>query len=139
MSRVDKLTGSDKVREIYSDFFVNLTPHPDTKQLVRLTNEDAVKRSIRNLVNTGQYERLFQPDIKCNIQKILFENITEQSKETLKLYITETIENYEPRCKLLEVRVDANDFKQEYVVTIIFLVINKPDAQSVNIKLKRLR
>ena len=50
--RLDKYTSVNKKAEIYSDFLMNLNIHPNTGQLLRYTNEDAVKKSIRNLLLT---------------------------------------------------------------------------------------
>lgn len=139
MSRVDKYTSVPKKTEIYSDFFTDLTPHPDTKQLVRKVNEDAVKSSIRNLLQTNEYERLFQPDIRSNIRKVLFENITPQTTDLLKTYVTEVIENHEPRCKLINVFVEPNDIQQSYTITVLFYVINIAAPVQLTVTLFRVR
>lgn len=139
MSRIDKYTSVPKKTEIYSDFFTNLIPHPDTKQLVRKVNEDAVKQSIRNLLQTNEYERLFQPDIKSNIRKVLFENISPQTTDLLQTYVTEVIENHEPRCKLINVFVEPNDFQQSYTITVLFYVINKSNPVQLAVTLYRVR
>lgn len=139
MDRVDKYTSVPKKTEIYSDFFTDLNVHPDTKQLVRKVNEEAVKTSIRNLLQTNAYERLFQPDIKSNIRKILFELISPQTTELLKTYITDVIENHEPRCKLINVFVEPNDIQQSYTITILFYVINKGTPVQLTVTLYRVR
>jgi phage baseplate assembly protein W len=139
MSRIDKYTSGTKKTELYSDFFNNLTPHPDSKQLVRKTNEDAVKQAIRNLIQTNDYERPFQPTIRSNVRKILFELISPQTTEMLKTYVTEVIENHEPRAKLINVIVTPDEFQQAYFITILFYVINTPDPIELTVTLYRVR
>lgn len=139
MDRVSKYTSVPKKSEIYSDFFTNLDVHPDTKQLVRKTNEDAVKQSIRNLLQTSQYERPFQPDINSNIRKVLFELISPQTTELLRTHITNTIQNHEPRCKLINVFVEPNDVQQAYRITVLFYVINKAAPVQLTVTLYRVR
>lgn len=137
--RLDKYTEINKKQEIYSDFLTNLNVHPDTQQLLRITNEDAVKRSIRNLLLTSEYERLFQPDVYSNIRKILFENITAQTTEQLKTYVREVIENHEPRCKLVMVDAEASEYEQAYRVTVVYYTINNPAPQNLTVTLYRIR
>ena len=57
----------------YSDFTMNLDIHPDTKQIFTFTNANAVKRAIKNLILTDNYERLFRPDIGAGLRALLFE------------------------------------------------------------------
>lgn len=135
--RVDKPLTSSKV--VYSDFATNLTAHPDTLQLISVTNENAVKRSIKNIILTDKYERPFQPDLAGNIKKMLFENITPQTTESIKKYITQAIENHEPRAKLIDVQVKPDPARHLYQVGIAFYVIGKTDPVTYTIVLKRIR
>ena len=64
----DKFTTKLKKEDLYSDFYTNLNAHPDTKQLVVNRNEDAIIRSIRNLILTDKYERPFQPDVGSRVK-----------------------------------------------------------------------
>lgn len=125
--------------DLYSDFPTNLTPHPDTRELVRITNEAAIIRSIKNLVLTNQYERPFNPDIKSNIRKLLFEIVTPTNADLLRTYIEETIRNFEKRCQLIEVQVVPNEDLNRYIVNIMFYTINNPSPLSFTITLKRVR
>lgn len=139
MSRKDSYTQIDRKTELYSDFLTDLNPHPDAKDIVRFTNENAVKRSIRNLVMTNKYDRLFQPDIYADIHKILFEPMNETSANLLRSAVTNVITNHEPRCKLIDVSVSANEERHLYAVSIIFAVINNGDPIKLDISLYRVR
>ena len=137
--RLDKYTSVNKKAEIYSDFLMNLNIHPNTGQLLRYTNEDAVKKSIRNLLLTDEYARPFQPTLFSNIKKMLFENITPQTSDLIETYCRQVIENHEPRCKLVEVIVRADENQQAYQIDIVFYTINNPALQNLSVSLYRLR
>lgn len=137
--RIDKYSEIDKQRDIYSDFFDDLTVHPNTQDIVRYTNEDAVKRSIRNLILTNKYERFFNPGIGSNIRKILFEQISDETTALLQTYCEETINNYEKRAKLINIQVTSNETTQSYNITIYFYVINNPNPVGLAISLYRVR
>jgi phage baseplate assembly protein W len=139
MAISDKYRAAKPKTEFYSDFSTNLTPHPDTKDLVRMTNEEAIKRSIRNLVLTDEYERPFQPSIKSNVKRSLFENISPQAAEALRSSIRETVENHEPRANLIDVEVIANEDLNNYSCNITFYTINNPTPVLMSITLFRVR
>jgi len=128
-----------KDRNLYSDFLVNLNPHPDNNQLVVSTNEEAIIRSIKNLLLTNKYERLFQPSIGSNIQKYLFEPISPQTQSGIANQVRETIENFEPRAKLIDVVVSPYMDENAYVITIVFYVTSIENAITINIPLIRVR
>lgn len=139
IQRVDRITETGRERERYSDFLTDLTPHPNTKDLVRLQNIDAVKRSIRNLMLTDKFERLMAPDIGSNIKKMLFEPFSGPVTNLIKQYIVETIGNFEPRAKVIKVECTPNEINQSYIVDIFFYVINIPDPTSLSVTLYRVR
>ena len=115
VSRLDRITETSKQDIRYSDFLTDLTPHPNTKDLVNNTNIEAVKRSIRNLIQTNRFERLMRPNLGSNVRKILFEPVTQASADMLKQYVTETIGNFEPRAQVSRVNAipspDENTYK----------------------------
>lgn len=137
--RSDLYTSVKKKQEIYSDFMTNFTAHPDTKELVRVSNEAAVVRSIRNLILTNKYDRLMQPNIGSPIQKLLFEPMSQMTVEAIRTSITEMIENYEKRARIQDVVVEENNELNYYRVTIVFYIINKTDPVVTNLTLYRVR
>jgi phage baseplate assembly protein W len=94
LNNKDSYNQIDRKKEIYSDFLTDLNPHPDMKDVVRFIDENAVKRSIKNLILTNKYERLYQPEIGSDINKILFEPMVNSTAQILTKYIRETIENH---------------------------------------------
>lgn len=125
-----------KSTDIFSDISTNLTAHPDTKDLVRVTNNASVRRSIRNLVLTDSYERPFS-SLGCNVRRMLFENITPQTTAEIENLITDAIENYEPRCKLIGVK--ATPRGNAYNIDIVYYTINNDEPQKLQFLLNRVR
>ena len=87
----------------YKDLDLDFIPHPVTKDLVSKINDEAVKRSIRNLVLLNTYEKPFHPEIGSDVRNLLFELATPLTAIRLKKAIEEVIENFEPRAQLLDI------------------------------------
>lgn len=140
-SRLDKITTnvSSSPKVVNSDFMTNFNKHPESDQLVRLVNSEAVKRSIRSLILTQKRERMFQPSVGCDIQRLLFEPMTPQTATVLKETILETIRTYEKRALEPDVVVVADDFNNSYTVFIVFQVFNNTDPINISINLNRVR
>lgn len=124
---------------VYSDFLVNLNVHPGNLQLMTNKNEDAVIRSLKNLIFTDKYERLFQPNIGCNIRQLLFEPISPQTEFAIVNQIKETIKNQEPRAKLIDVIASAYPDENAYVVSISFYVTSINNPITITLPLHRVR
>ena len=91
-----------------------------------ITDIEAVKRSIRNLVLLNYYEKPFNPDIGSNVRDILFENMSPLTSVVLARAVEEVIENFEPRARLISVRAFPDLDRNEYELTIEFFVVNTP-------------
>lgn len=139
VQRVDRITETGRQQERFSDFLTDLTPHPNTKDLVKIKDVEAVRRSVRNLIMTDKFERLMSPGIGSNIKKLLFEPFGGPAANLIKQYIIETIGNYEPRAKVIKVECTPNELNQSYTVDIYFYVINIPDPVSLTVTLYRVR
>jgi phage baseplate assembly protein W len=133
------LTPITRNKDFFSDFESNLERIPGREDIARRVNEQAVRDSIRNLVLTDRGERLFQPDIGCDIRGSLFENIDQNTILILKENIKSTIRQYEPRCLVKDIIVNANIDRHEVFVKIIFSVINTNRNLSLTIDLSRVR
>ena len=107
--------------------------------LSKVTNVEAVKRSIRNLVRTNRYERPFHPEIDGGVTDHLFGLSTANTKYDIKSAVEQCLENFEPRAEVLDVNVtgdlDANGFN----VGIFFRVVNSPEPIEVSLFLERIR
>ena len=131
---------SDRNAQIYKDINLNFSMHPVTGDIGKLTNVEAVKRSVRNLVNTNFYEKPFHPEIGSDVRSILFEPVTSLVADVLKRYVEDVINNFEPRAELISVVVQARIDMNAYQATITFNVVNsETDEQTLNLFLERLR
>jgi len=99
----------------------------------------AIKRSVRNLIQTNFYERPFQPELGCGIRELLFEPFTPMTKVFLQRKIEEVLINYEPRIQLQNVAVDDDQDNNRLVVDIYFYVVGLPGPQTVSTFLQRVR
>ena len=97
-----------------------------TNDIEKITDIEAVKRSVRNLVLTNFYEKPFHPEIGSGIRDMLFENMTPITAVVLARKVEDVIENFEPRARLIGVRAQPNLDRNEYEVTIEFFVVNTP-------------
>jgi phage baseplate assembly protein W len=139
IKRAQAITQSSRVETVYSDFTTSFDIHPTKLDLVTTTNDEAVKRSIRNLLLTDRGERLFNPILGSDIRSLLFENFSPQTESSLRDYIETTINNYEPRANLIDVIVSALLEANAYSVTVVFSVINKSEPIVLDILLNRIR
>jgi phage baseplate assembly protein W len=126
-------------KKIFSDIPTNLTVHPKKKDLLMITNDEAVKRSIINLVSTNTYERVFQPDIGGNVRMMLFENFSRLTTSQIENKIEATILNHEPRAKLIQVKASPDGDDNRLVVTITFGIVGNAKPINLNVILERQR
>lgn len=123
----------------YSDLDLDFTMNPLTKDVSLKYDAEAVKRSLRNLIFTQRYERLFQPDINSGINNLLFENFGSIQVVTLRSRIEQTIVNFEPRVTEVNVNVYENQELHHLTIEIQFRVRNTPGLQELSIDLQRVR
>ncbi len=118
---------------------MDFLPNPITKDILKKTNESSIAQSIGNLLQTSHYERLFNANIGCNLKRHLFEPIDNISTNNIKEEIIQTITNYEPRVKLLDVSVVPDYDSNGYTVSIKFFVNNDPQPITITFFLERVR
>lgn len=123
----------------FSDINLLFTPHPSTGDVLKRIDDDAVKNSIKNLVRTRNFERPFNPALGCQVYSLLFENFTPATSELVKRSIMNVLGTYEPRCKLIDVRVSQTDDMNQMAVTIEYQIINSDRPQTVTTFLSRVR
>jgi phage baseplate assembly protein W len=126
-------------KNIYSDIPTNLTVHPIRGDLILLSDEAAVKRSIINLMYTEPYERFFNPNVGAGLKAYLFENISQDTEYIIKEKIIEVITNYEPRANIINVSVKALPDQNSYNASIIFSVLNNVNPVTLEVILRRVR
>ena len=124
----------------YSDLDLFFSKKATSKDISKVTDIQAVKRSIRNLVLTNHYEKPFHPEIGSGVRGILFEPMTPLTAHILTRKIEDVIVNFEPRARLISVRAQPNLDRNEYECTIEFFVVNAPtELVDLTVFLERLR
>ena len=139
LTRAEKLTGTNRRVEYYSDFTRNFAKSPVGNELSRVINDNSIQQSLKNLILTNLGERLFQPYVGSNVLKSLFENNNQNNFSELEFYIQNTIDNNEPRVNPLDITVSEGESEHELVVEIIYNTINNPEPVTFNFILKRVR
>ena len=131
---------SPRSARIYKDLNLNFGIHPVTKQIQTLTDAAAVKRSVRNLIQYGFYEKPFHPEIGSGVRDLLFENMTPFTANNLSKQIEETITNFEPRALLANIEVIPRFDENQYEVIVVFYIQNAPaELFDLSFTLERLR
>ena len=128
-----------KAIELYSDFPMTMDENPVSGDLTRITNENSVKQSIRNLLLTDRGERLFQPNLGSDIRALLFENISADTLVLIQEKVKDTIEIYEPRCNLISVDATSAIDDNTVNIRVLFNVINITQPIELNVTLSRVR
>ena len=109
----------------FKDISLSFKRHPVTNDIIALTNEDAIKRSVRNLVETINTERFFNSLIGSGVRESLFELPDNNLRATLKTQIETTIENFEPRVNLTNVVVNHPNDTNELQVSVSYDIIGQ--------------
>ena len=130
---------SKRSARIYKDLNLDFQQNSATKDIQKLMDIEAVKRSVRNLINTNHYEKPFHPEVGSNLRAMLFENITPQMTHFIGKNIELLVKNYEPRCKLVQVNNMPDLDRNGYSVSISFYVVNHSQPVIVESFLERLR
>ncbi len=107
----------------FLDISASWQNNPLSNDLIGLKNENAIARSVRNLILTTQGERPFQPVLGSNVNNLLFDNMDKLTAAALKDEIRNTIENYEPRVEIEEIIVDPNFDNNEFNVTVQYYIV----------------
>jgi phage baseplate assembly protein W len=130
---------SKRSNRTFKDLDLDFTRNPVTNDITKIEDVDAVKRSVRNLVQTNFYERQFHPEIGCGVRELLFEPFTPITGIFLKRKIEEVITNFEPRAVLNDISIEQDDDRNRLEVRIYFYVRGMPEPVVVTTFLQRLR
>ena len=131
---------SDRNAQIYSDLDLFFNKKTTSKDISKVTNIQAVKRSVRNLVLTNHYEKPFHPEIGSGVRGMLFELMTPITAQILAKKVEDVIENFEPRARLISVRAIPDLDRNAYEVSVQFYVVNMPtELADLTVFLERLR
>lgn len=128
-----------EVSKRYSDFSLDFEPHPVSGDITTLVGVDAVKKSIRNLILTNVYERIFRPNLGSGVAQLLFEPVNPLTQRTLETTIRDVLRIYERRATITDVVVNVNADYNGYDTVIKFIVDSESTIASVSVFLERVR
>ena len=130
---------SKRSNRIYKDLNMSFTKNPATKDVARLFDIQAIKRSVKNIILTNKYERPFNPDFGCNLRGFLFENLTEPMVVIIKDMVAMAIEKYEPRVSVEDVIVKNSSDPNGINIQVSFLINGVEAPITVSTFLQRVR
>jgi uncharacterized protein len=139
--RIDILTTRKTIQRepVFTDFYNDFNIHPQNKRLALHTDEQAVRRSMRNILSTNTKERLFNPEFGGGLRRFLFEDISVMTSDLIKDAVVDSITKYEPRARIIDVLVISNEFAHSYEVSVYYEIINNANPQTLQLTLYRVR
>ncbi|SVA03481.1 uncharacterized protein METZ01_LOCUS56335 [marine metagenome] len=138
----DAQSQNDSSRNVrqYIDLDLFFSKRNSDNDISRVTDIQAVKRSVRNLVLLNPYEKPFHPEISGGVRGMLFELMTPFVAAQLTKKVEDVINNFEPRARLVSVRANPDYDRNAYEVSIEFYVVNTPtELIDMTVMLERLR
>ena len=126
-------------KDIYADLDIFFRKHPITGDIVRKTDTDAIKRSVRNIVLTNKFERPFKPNFGGSIRNKLFELNTDRQLNRMKRNLAKEIQQLEPRVNNVNVVFGELEDSNNLDVTIFYNIVNGAPQQEVEITVSRTR
>lgn len=128
---------------VFKDINLDFEPHPVSGDVVRLSDANAVKRSIRNLVLTNPYEHPYDHRVGSGVRRLLFENGGPETFVAIKDRIQYVIEAFEPRAELISITIDGDTAelvdKNSLSITIKFYVGSASNPEELTVFLERVR
>ena len=114
-----------RISRAFKDITLSFIPHPVTKDLQVLKNENAIRRSVRNLVQTIPTERFFNSVLGSNVRRSLFDFVDIGTASVIQREIQIAIENFEPRVDNLQIEVEPVPDQNTFNVLVVFDIIGQ--------------
>ena len=131
---------SERNARQYTDLDLFFGKRASDNDIGTITNVQAVKRSIRNLVQLNQFEKPFHPEIASNVRGMLFELMTPITSLMIARMVEDVITNFEPRAILQAVTAIPDYDRNAYEMKVEFYVVNRPtELVDMSVLLERLR
>jgi phage baseplate assembly protein W len=127
------------LQKIYSDLDLTFRRLPVSNDVALSYDEQAVVRSVRNLLLTGFYERPFQPNLGSNLNKLLFEPADQLTSNLIESEVRDVISNFEPRITVNTINVTISPDENSFNLSMTFFVGNNTRATTVTLLLQRSR
>ena len=113
----------ERVSRGFKDLSMTFQSNPLNDDLIGLKNENAIARSVRNIVMTVPGEKFFEPDFGSRVSKLLFENVDDITASQIQEEIEYSIVNYEPRVKILSITVNTDNDNASFDAVIVYEII----------------
>ena len=126
-------------QHLYSDLDLRFVPQPVTKDVSLSFDDQAVIRSIKNLLLTKPFERLFQPTVGSHIDSLLFEPVSPLTATLIQDEVIRTINNWEPRARIASIDVVPAIDQNSYSIALFFYIGNSSQPTGINLILQRSR
>ena len=121
----------------FKDLSVGFTRNANTKDVAIVKNDNAIKQAVKNLILTVPGEKPFQPEIGSRISELLFEPLDPFTSDSIKQEVINTISQYEPRVRIVNVFVKANFDKNSFDVELRYQIVGLPPVESIEFVLQR--
>lgn len=123
----------------YRDLNLLFQKHPLTADIVKNTDEAAIKSSVVNLITTKNYERKFHPEIGCQLYGLLFENFTPVVINLAQQTIKDVLDKFEPRVTYKEARIRNKEDENGIEIDIFFIINSTDKLVKVTTAIQRIR
>lgn len=124
---------------IYKDLDLTFNIHPVTKDISISSDQQAIVRSIRNLILTQFNEKPFNPNVGSSVRTLLFEPVNVYTAGSLKKEIELVIKNFEPRVNIIRIDVEDKSDYNSYYISIYFNLVGSTEQLKIDFALTRLR
>ena len=114
-----------RISRAFKDISLSFEPHPITKDLQVLKNENAIRRSVRNIVETIPTERFFNSLLGSDVRRSLFEFVDFGTASVIQSQIEVALSNFEDRIENVIVEVDPIPDENSFNVTVIFDIVGQ--------------
>lgn len=132
--------GKNVAKKYFTDLDLKFGANPVTRDVNLKSDSDAIRRAVKNLVLTDNFERPFKPGIGANIRGLLFELTGEDLIDEIELRIKKLLRNFEPRIDNIKIVASEDTLdSNEVAVSIYYDINNDPRPQQLDIILNRIR
>ena len=114
-----------RISRAYKDISLSFIPHPVTNDLKVLKNEDAIRRSVRNIVETIPTEKFFNPLFGSDVYNSLFEFVDFGTASTIQEQIEIALDNFEPRIEDVRILVEPQPDVNTFEVTVYYDIVGQ--------------
>ena len=114
---------AQRVSKSFKDISMSFKYNPLSGDLIGLKNENAIARSVRNIILTNPGEKIFDPNFGSNVSNILFETVDDITAVSIQDEIENSLKNYEPRVEIINVLVDPDYDNNQFDVTISYQIV----------------